>query len=84
MSEQLRRRSVTIAGHRTSVSLEDPFWDELKRIAADRNISIAQIVGEVDKHRQGNLSSALRVYVLRELQSFQDSIDMPQAIRQSG
>ena len=75
---------MTIAGHRTSVSLEDPFWDELKRIAADRNISIAQIVGEVDKHRQGNLSSALRVYVLRELQSFQDSIDMPQAIRQSG
>lgn len=67
MSEQLRRRSVTIAGHRTSVSLEDPFWDQLKGIAARRGISIAQLVAEVDKNRQTNLSSALRVFVLKEL-----------------
>ena len=68
MSDLLRRRSVTIAGHRTSVSLEDPFWDELKRIATDRAVSIAQVVAEVDKDRKGNLSSALRVHVLQELQ----------------
>jgi predicted DNA-binding ribbon-helix-helix protein len=67
MSDQLRRRSVTIAGHRTSVSLEDPFWDQLKLIASNRNVSIAQIVAEVDKTRQSNLSSALRVHVLQEL-----------------
>lgn len=67
MSEQLRRRSVTIAGHRTSVSLEDPFWDQLKAIASERNISIANLVAEVDKGRQTNLSSALRVFVLKEV-----------------
>ena len=73
MSEQLRRRSVTIAGHRTSVSLEDPFWDLLKGIAAERNISIANVVAEVDKGRKSNLSSALRVYVLKELMKRQPS-----------
>ncbi|MCA8929397.1 MAG: ribbon-helix-helix domain-containing protein [Alphaproteobacteria bacterium] len=67
MSEQLRRRSVTISGHRTSVSLEDPFWEQLKGIAAERNLSIANVVAEVDKGRQSNLSSALRVFVLKEL-----------------
>jgi predicted DNA-binding ribbon-helix-helix protein len=67
MSDQLRRRSVTIAGHRTSVSLEDPFWDQLKTIASDRNISVTQVVAEVDKGRGGNLSSALRVFVLQEV-----------------
>ena len=67
MSEQLRRRSVTIAGHRTSVSLEDPFWDQLKGIATERNQSIANVVAEVDKSRKSNLSSALRVFVLKEL-----------------
>lgn len=73
MSEQLRRRSVTIAGHRTSVSLEDPFWEQLKNIAAERNISIANVVAEVDKGRQSNLSSALRVFVLKELMKRQAS-----------
>jgi predicted DNA-binding ribbon-helix-helix protein len=67
MSDQLRRRSVTIAGHRTSVSLEDPFWDQLKNVAGERNISVAQVVAEVDKGRGGNLSSALRVFVLQEV-----------------
>ena len=67
MSEKLRRRSVTIAGHRTSVSLEDPFWDQLKKLAAERDISIANLVAEVDKGRETNLSSALRVFVLKEL-----------------
>jgi predicted DNA-binding ribbon-helix-helix protein len=67
MSDQLRRRSVTIAGHRTSVSLEDPFWDQLKKLASERNVSIANVVAEVDKGRTSNLSSALRVFVLQEL-----------------
>ena len=67
MSDQLRRRSVTIAGHRTSVSLEDPFWDQLKNIASTGSVSVAQVVAEVDKGRGGNLSSALRVFVLQEV-----------------
>ena len=67
MTDQLRRRSVTIAGHRTSVSLEDPFWDQLKAIASDRGLSVAQVVAEVDKGRAGNLSSALRVFVLQQV-----------------
>lgn len=67
MTDQLRRRSVTIAGHRTSVSLEDPFWEQLKLIANERGHSIAQVVAEVDKGRGGNLSSALRVFVLQEV-----------------
>lgn len=60
------KRSLTIAGHRTSVSLEGPFWDELKRIAAGEDRSLAGLVAEIDRARQGkgNLSSRLRCFVL--------------------
>ncbi|MCR9256286.1 MAG: ribbon-helix-helix domain-containing protein [Alphaproteobacteria bacterium] len=64
---RLRKHSVTLAGHRTSITLEDAFWDGLKRIAADRGCSPVQLVTEIDAARTGNLSSALRVFVLREL-----------------
>jgi predicted DNA-binding ribbon-helix-helix protein len=60
------KRSVTIAGHRTSISLEAEFWQALADIAAETKRPLARLIGEVDK-RQGrdkNLSSALRVYVL--------------------
>jgi predicted DNA-binding ribbon-helix-helix protein len=65
----IKKRSVDIAGHRTSVSLEAPFWDALADIAARRKISINQLIAEIDKERVGNLSSALRVFVLRNVQS---------------
>ena len=59
------KRSLTIAGHRTSVSLEDPFWEALSEIAALRRTSVAALVGEIDGLRAGkNLSSAIRLYVL--------------------
>ena len=63
------KRSLTIAGHSTSISLEEPFWQELKRIASLRGFSLAALVAEIDAGRtlmegRGNLSSALRVYVL--------------------
>ena len=63
------KRSITIAGHRTSVSLEAPFWDALQRIANQRQMSLAALVGQIDADRlnspePANLSSALRVYVL--------------------
>ena len=63
---RLRKRSVLIAGHRTSVSLEDAFWEVLKEIADQRCLSLNQLVAEVDEGRTGNLSSALRVYALRK------------------
>lgn len=59
------KRSVSIAGHQTSISLEAPFWEELKRLAAGRGLSLAALIGEVDAAReQTNLSSALRLHVL--------------------
>ena len=59
------KHSVSIAGHPTSISLEAPFWDELKRLAAQRGLSLAALIGEVDASRQQtNLSSALRLHVL--------------------
>ena len=66
---RLRKRSVVVAGHSTSVSLEKAFWQALKEIAARRGLPLAQVVAEVDARRSGNLSSALRVYVLEQLQA---------------
>jgi predicted DNA-binding ribbon-helix-helix protein len=73
MSEAIPKRSVIVAGHRTSVSLEEPFWSRLKEIARQRNMSINDLVTEIDASetatgRQGNLSSALRLHVLAELE----------------
>ena len=65
----MKKRSVVLAGHRTSVSLENAFWDALKTIAGNRNATVNQLVTEIDKQRNGNLSSAIRVYVLRTLQT---------------
>ena len=60
-----RKRSLTIAGHRTSVSLEDPFWDGLKEIAATQGATVPGLIAEIDSRRAGmNLSSALRLHVL--------------------
>jgi predicted DNA-binding ribbon-helix-helix protein len=59
------KRSLTIAGHRTSISLEDAFWSRLKALAALRRRSIGAMIAEIDAGRDGaNLSSAIRVYVL--------------------
>ena len=60
----IRKRSVTLAGHRTSVSVENAFWTHLKAIAVERDIAVAQILTEIDSARRGNLSSAVRLYVL--------------------
>lgn len=63
----IRRRAVTIAGHRTSVSVEDAFWAALKEIAAADGVSVNALIAAIDAGRSGNLSSALRVYVLERL-----------------
>ena len=66
----MRKRSVTIDGHRTSISIEDAFWTELSALSQSRGLSLNALVAEVDRDRAqkgGNLSSALRLYVLHEL-----------------
>jgi predicted DNA-binding ribbon-helix-helix protein len=67
----VRKRSVAIRGHRTSFSIEQDFFDELEKIAAARGVSLAALVAEVDetRSRDANLSSALRVFVFRDLQA---------------
>ncbi|QRY68400.1 ribbon-helix-helix domain-containing protein [Ensifer sp. PDNC004] len=67
----IRKHSATLHGHRTSFSLEDAFWQELKTIAAKRAMPLAQLIAEIDDQRtpDSNLSSALRVYVLEWLKS---------------
>ena len=64
MTSSLRKRSVTVAGHATSFSLEEEFWQDLQRIARQRNLSLNALVSSIDAGRAGNLSSALRVFVL--------------------
>jgi len=63
-AQTVQKRSVTIAGHRTSVSLEPAFWAGLKEIAEAEAIPLAALIGTVDSTRTANLSSALRVFVL--------------------
>lgn len=75
MEDAVRKRSVTIAGHRTSFSLEDAFWEELVGIARRRDITLAELVVEIDSEREGNLSSALRLYILRDLQARVAGVD---------
>jgi predicted DNA-binding ribbon-helix-helix protein len=65
MSDGVVKRSVSIAGHRTSVSLEEPFWDALRLLAERRGISVQTLIGRIDAERgEQNLSSAIRVHVL--------------------
>jgi predicted DNA-binding ribbon-helix-helix protein len=65
MKSSIIKRSVVIAGHKTSVSLEDAFWSGLKEIARAQQATLSNIVAEIDKTRQqGNLSSAIRLFVL--------------------
>ena len=60
----LTKRSVTIAGHRTSVSLEPLFWQSLKELADEEGLSLNALITRIDSTRETNLSSALRLYVL--------------------
>jgi len=70
MSAGVVKRSVSIAGHRTSISLEEPFWQILREIAEREKLSIQALIGRIDAERgEQNLSSAIRVFVLMDLQS---------------
>ncbi len=65
MKSPVIKRSIVIAGHKTSVSLEDAFWTGLKEIATARNMTLSDMVAMIDSQRHhGNLSSAIRLFVL--------------------
>jgi predicted DNA-binding ribbon-helix-helix protein len=65
----MRKHSLVIAGHRTSISLETAFWDALRDLAAEKGLSVAALVAEIDSARgAANLSSALRVRLLQVFQ----------------
>ena len=66
MKSLIAKRSVIIDGQKTSVSLEDPFWTDLKKIAHAQQMTLSALVAEIDGTREhGNLSSAIRLFVLR-------------------
>jgi len=65
MKSPVVKRSIVVAGHKTSVSLEEAFWTGMKEISAFRHMTLSELVGEIDgKRQQGNLSSAIRLFVL--------------------
>ena len=70
MKSLVAKRSIVIDGHKTSVSLEGAFWTELEGIGHFRSVTLSQLVAEIDATRkQGNLSSAIRIFVLEHLQN---------------
>ncbi|MEE1610013.1 ribbon-helix-helix domain-containing protein [Microvirga sp. CF3016] len=78
MSIGIVKRSVSIAGHRTSISLEEPFWEGLREIAERDRMSVQALIGRIDAERgEQNLSSAIRVFVLTDLQH---RLGMPSSI----
>jgi predicted DNA-binding ribbon-helix-helix protein len=65
MKTSVAKRSIAVAGRKTSVSLEDAFWTTLKKIADGRHLTLSELVAAIDNKRQrGNLSSAIRLFVL--------------------
>ena len=76
MKSIITKRSVVVSGHKTSVSLEEPFWNAMKEIAYSRLLSLSELITAIDACREhGNLSSAIRLFVLSE---FRDKISDPQ------
>jgi predicted DNA-binding ribbon-helix-helix protein len=74
------KRSVVVAGHKTSVTLEDAFWTVLKDIARSRDMTLSAIIGQIDHEpHSGNLSSTIRLFVLEEARARQQASRMPPA-----
>jgi predicted DNA-binding ribbon-helix-helix protein len=69
MEGRPKRRSVIVSGHRTSVSVEPAFWDELAAIAGRHDMSMNALVSAIDHARSGSLSAAIRLYVLDDVKS---------------
>jgi predicted DNA-binding ribbon-helix-helix protein len=75
----LRKRSVMLSGHATSIALEPEFWTEIERLASERGQTLAGFIGAVDRIRDGNLASALRLAVLAALKRAAGPIGSAQA-----
>jgi predicted DNA-binding ribbon-helix-helix protein len=85
MKSLVIKRSIVIAGHKTSVSLEDAFWSGLKEIAVGDHLTLSEIVDDIDaRRRQGNLSSAIRLFVLDRAIARKPSNDNASAFRLNG
>ena len=83
MKSPVVKRSIILAGHKTSVSLEDEFWKGLKEIAGKRLMTLSTLVDTVDAQRQqGNLSSALRLFVLAYYRSQIPEVEGREGLRE--
>ena len=75
----MKKRSLQIMGHSTSISMEDEFWSVLKEIAESQKTTIQELITQIDLQRTGNLSSAVRVFILNnlknELQKYKEQKD---------
>jgi len=79
MKSPVVKRSIVVAGHKTSVSLEDAFWKGLKEIANQRDVTVSQLVASIDSdRRQGNLSSGIRLFVLNHFRALIDTAAITQ------
>lgn len=70
MKSSVIKRSISVAGHKTNISLEDAFWTGLREIAQSRAMTVSAIVADIDmRRRHANLSSAVRLFVLEHAQA---------------
>ena len=69
MKSSVVKRSIVVDGHKTSVSLEDAFWTDLKNIAHTQQTTLSELVTKIDQTREGNLSSAIRLFVLHHFRN---------------
>jgi predicted DNA-binding ribbon-helix-helix protein len=77
MKSAITKRSVVIGGHKTSVSLEEPFWNAVREIAGSQQITVSSLLRQIDlERRNSNLSSAIRVFVLENMRA--QTAGMPQ------
>ena len=80
MKSSVIKRSVVIDGHKTSVSLEDAFWTDLKKIAHAQQVTLSELVTKIDGTReQNNLSSAIRLFVLHHFRNEDKRVDVATA-----
>ncbi len=78
MKSLIVKRSIVLAGHKTSVSMEDAFWQALKDIAASRRMTLSDLVCGIDTKREyGNLSSAIRLFVLDHYRARTSGLELP-------
>ena len=82
MKSAITKRSVVIGGHKTSVSLEEPFWSAVREIAVNQQMTVSSLLRQIDLDRRtGNLSSAIRVYVLQNVRSQVANAHAPNAAK---